>query len=323
MSRTLDSFPPRGEVSSPQARSIGDERALPLSDLPQVRGSLKRDVPLAPYTWFRVGGAAEVLFIPADEADLAVFLSAIPQNIPVTVLGVASNVIVRDGGIPGIVVRLGPGFAKVEAEGTRVRAGAAALDRRVAKAAAKAGVAGLEFYAGIPGTIGGALRMNAGCYGTETKDRLVSAVALDRRGRRVELGVEAMGYSYRHSSAPAELIFTEALFEGEPGGTSEIQARMAEITARRESSQPIREKTGGSTFKNPPGEHAWQVVERVGGRGHRVGGAQMSELHCNFMINTGTASAADLEALGEEMRARAAAKGVALDWEIKRLGVKA
>ena len=299
-----------------------------LSRLPTARGSLKPDVPLAPYTWFRVGGAAEAFFMPKDEADLALFLSSMPEDVPVTTLGVASNTIVRDGGIPGVVVRLGPAFARVTNDGTRVTAGAAALDAKVAKEAAKAGIAGLEFYAGIPGTIGGALRMNAGCYGAETKDVLVSAVALDRRGRRIEMSLDDLGYTYRHSTAPDDLIFVEALFEGTPDDPAEIQSRMDAITSRREESQPIREKTGGSTFKNPvlpSGEKgsAWQTVDSLGGRGHRVGGAQMSELHCNFMINTGDATAADLEALGEEMRARAKARGIDLDWEIKRIGVPA
>ena len=299
-----------------------------LSRLPTPRGSLKPDVTLAPYTWFRVGGAAEAFFMPKDEADLALFLSSMPEDVPVTTLGVASNTIVRDGGIPGVVVRLGPAFARVTSDGTRVTAGAAALDAKVAKEAAKAGIAGLEFYAGIPGTIGGALRMNAGCYGAETKDVLVSAVALDRRGRRIEMSLDDLGYTYRHSTAPDDLIFVEALFEGTPDDPAEIQSRMDAITSRREESQPIREKTGGSTFKNPvlpSGEKgsAWQTVDSLGGRGHRVGGAQMSELHCNFMINTGDATAADLEALGEEMRARAKARGIDLDWEIKRIGVPA
>ena len=292
-----------------------------LSRLPAVRGSLRPAIPLAPFTWFRVGGPAEALFIPKDEADLSHFLSSTPPDIPVTVLGVASNTIVRDGGVPGVVVRLGPAFGKVSVEGTTVTAGAAALDSIVAKTAAKHGVAGLEFYAGIPGTVGGALRMNAGCYGTETRDRLVKAVALERSGRRVEMSVDDLGYTYRHSTAPDDLIFVEAAFEGQPDDPSAITERMDAITSRREESQPIREKTGGSTFKNPPGDSAWKVVDRVGGRGHRVGGAQMSELHANFMINTGEATAADLEALGEEMRARARAEGVNLDWEIKRIGV--
>ena len=294
-----------------------------LSRLPPVRGKFSANVPLAPYTWFRVGGPAEVLFLPADEADLATFLSSIPANIPVTTLGVASNTIIRDGGIPGVTIRLGPTFAHVSADGTTLTAGSAALDARVAKAAAKAGIAGLEFYAGIPGTIGGALRMNAGCYGSETKDVLVSAVALERSGRRVELSVDDLGYTYRSSTAAPDLIFTQATFQGTPDDPAAITARMDAITARRETTQPIREKTGGSTFKNPEGDSAWKVVDRVGGRGHRVGGAQMSELHCNFMINTGEATAADLEALGEEMRARAAADGTPLDWEIKRIGIPA
>ena len=294
-----------------------------LDRLPPVRGSLKANVSLAPYTWFRVGGAAEAFFMPADEADLALFLSSMPQDIPVTTLGVASNTIVRDGGVPGVVVRLGPSFARVTADGTTLTAGAAALDTKVAKAAAKAGIAGLEFYAGIPGTIGGALRMNAGCYGAETCDVLKSAVALDRRGRRIEMSANEFGYTYRHSTAPDDLIFVEATFEGRADDPAAIQDRMDAITARREESQPIREKTGGSTFKNPDDDSAWKVVDRVGGRGHRIGGAQMSELHCNFMINTGDATAADLEALGEEMRERAAKEGIALDWEIKRIGIKA
>ena len=294
-----------------------------LSRLPPTRGSLRPAVALAPFTWFRVGGPAEALFIPKDEADLAHFLSSTPPDIPVTVLGVASNTIVRDGGVPGVVVRLGPAFGRVAVDGTAVTAGAAALDSVVAKTAARHGVAGLEFYAGIPGTIGGALRMNAGCYGTETRDRLVKAVAIERSGRRVEFGVDDLGYTYRHSTAPNDLIFVEAVFEGEPDDPAAITERMNAITSRREESQPIREKTGGSTFKNPIGDSAWKVVDRVGGRGHRVGGAQMSELHANFMINTGEATAADLEALGEEMRARAKAEGVELDWEIKRIGMPA
>jgi len=288
--------------------------------LPPVRGKLSFDTPLAPYTWFRVGGAADAFFLPADEADLANFLATIDPAIPVTTLGVASNTIIRDGGIEGVVIRLGPAFAKVATNSKTVTAGAAALDARVAKAAAKAGISGLEFYAGIPGTIGGALRMNAGCYGSETKDVLVSAVALERSGRRVEMSAEDFGYTYRSSTAPPDLIFTQATFAGTPDDTAAIQSRMDAITARRETTQPIREKTGGSTFKNPEGDSAWKVIDRVGGRGHRVGGAQMSELHCNFMINTGAATAGDLEALGEEMRARARTEGTDLQWEIKRIG---
>ncbi len=291
-----------------------------------MRGKLSFDVPLAPYTWLRVGGAADALFIPKDEADLAHFLSSTPEDIPVTILGVASNTLVRDGGVRGVVIRLGPSFAKVTTDGLRVTAGAAALDNKVARDAAKAGIAGLEFYAGIPGTIGGALRMNAGCYGGETKDVLQSVVALDRRGRRQVMSLEDMGYAYRHSDAPQDLIFTEANFKGRADNPAAIAERMDAITARREDSQPIREKTGGSTFKNPDqdqsgGRGAWQVIDAAGGRGFRVGGAQMSEKHCNFMINTGEASAADLEALGETIREKVkASEGVELQWEIKRMG---
>lgn len=294
--------------------------------LPSVRGKLSADVPLAPYTWLRVGGPAEVLFIPKDEADLAHFLSSTPDDVPVTILGVASNTLVRDGGIKGVVVRLGSSFAKVRTDGLTVRAGAAALDNKVAKIAAKAGIAGLEFYAGIPGTIGGALKMNAGCYGAETTDVLVEVIALDRAGRRQIMPHKEMGYSYRRSKAPDDLIFVEALFEGKKDKPADIQKRMDDITARREKSQPIREKTGGSTFKNPDqvqsgGRGAWQVIDAAGGRGFKVGDAQMSEKHCNFMINTGDATAADLEELGETMRQMVKdSQGVDLDWEVKRIG---
>jgi UDP-N-acetylmuramate dehydrogenase len=296
--------------------------------LPAVRGSLVDNAPLAPATWFRVGGPAQALFLPADEEDLAAFLAETPADIPVAVLGAASNVIVRDGGIPGVVVRLTKPFAAIATEGTRLTAGAAALDKRVAAAAADAGIAGLEFYAGVPGTIGGAVRMNAGCYGAETKDVLVSAIALDRTGRRVTLSRDDLGYSYRHSEAPESLIFIAATFEGRPDGPDAVRARMAEITARREESQPIREKTGGSTFANPdpPGtldqRKSWELIDKAGGRGLQVGGARMSDQHCNFMINTGDATADDLEALGEEIRRKVReSAGVTLAWEIRRIGV--
>ncbi|MGD2132684.1 MAG: UDP-N-acetylmuramate dehydrogenase [Maricaulaceae bacterium] len=303
----------------------------PIRDrLPEVRGKLIENAPLGAATWFRVGGPAQVLFLPADEADLAQFLAATPTDIPVTVLGAASNVIVRDGGVPGVVVRLTKPFGQVTCEGTQVTAGAAVLDKKVAEAAADAGVAGLEFYVGVPGMIGGALRMNAGCYGRETKDVLVSAVALDRTGERIEVAAKDLGYSYRHSEAPEDWIFIEAMFEGEPGEPDAIRAAMAEITARREASQPIREKTGGSTFANPdpPGTEnqrkSWQLIDNAGGRGLQVGSARMSDQHCNFMINTGEATAADLENLGEEIRRRVReTSGVELRWEIKRIGVRA
>ena len=294
--------------------------------LPDVRGSLKANVPLAPYSWLRVGGPAEVFFMPMDEADLAHFLSSTPEDIPVQVLGVASNTLIRDGGVKGVVIRLGPAFAKISTEGQKLTAGSAALDNKVAREAAKAGISGLEFYAGIPGTIGGALRMNAGCYGGETKDVLVEAVAIDRRGRRQVMTVEEFNYRYRGSDASADLIFTQATFKGEGDAPDAIMSRINDITAKREESQPIREKTGGSTFKNPDpeqsgGRGAWQVIDAAGGRGFRVGGAQMSEKHCNFMINTGDATAADLEALGETIRQKVKdSEGVDLEWEVKRIG---
>lgn len=292
-----------------------------LDKLPDVRGSLRTDVSLAPFTWLRVGGAAEAFFMPKDEADLAHFLSSTPDDIPVQILGVASNTIIRDGGIKGVVIRLGPAFGQVSTDGLRVTAGAAALDKTVAKKAAAAGIAGLEFYAGVPGTIGGALRMNAGCYGAETKDVLVSAVALDRAGRRQLMSLDEMQYSYRHCSAAADLIFTEAVYEGTSDAPSTITARMDEITSKREASQPIREKTGGSTFKNPEGHSSWKLIDAAGCRGLRVGGAQMSEQHCNFMINTDGATAADLEELGETVRAKVLeTQGVELSWEVRRIG---
>ncbi|MGH6952191.1 MAG: UDP-N-acetylmuramate dehydrogenase [Vitreimonas sp.] len=298
--------------------------------LPPARGQLLRGENLAPFTWFRVGGAADALFLPADEDDLSAFLRALPAEVPVTVLGVGSNVIVRDGGVGGVVIRLaGRAWAQVEPlEGARIRAGAGALDSIVAKGAAKAGVTGLEFYVGVPGTIGGALTMNAGCYGRETKDVLVEATAMTRAGERVVVPLAQFGFSYRHNALPEGLIFLDATFQGGPDEPEAIGARMAEITARREGSQPIREKTGGSTFKNPlmaDGEKlsAWRLVDEAGMRGHRRGGAQVSEKHANFLINTGEATAADIEGLGEEVRAAVKAKhGVELQWEIKRVGRK-
>ena len=292
-----------------------------LDRLPKVRGSLRADVPLAPFTWLRVGGAAEALFMPKDEADLAHFLSSTPDDIPVQILGVASNTLVRDGGVKGVVIRLGPAFGKVTTEGLTVSAGSAALDKTVAKTAAKAGIAGLEFYAGVPGTIGGALRMNAGCYGAETKDILVDVVAINRAGRRQIMDLDEMQYSYRHCGAPKDLFFVEAVFKGTADDPAAIQSRMDEITEKRESSQPIREKTGGSTFKNPDGHSSWKLIEAAGCRGLRVGGAQMSEQHCNFMINADGATAADLETLGETVRARVLeSQGVDLHWEVRRIG---
>ncbi|MDB5423830.1 MAG: murB [Phenylobacterium sp.] len=298
--------------------------------LPAVRGKLLRDEVLAPFTWFRVGGPAELVFLPEDEADLAAFLRGLDPAVPVTPLGVGSNTLVRDGGVEGVVVRLGRGFNAVEPRGgNRIFAGAGVPDAILAREAAKAGIAGLEFYRGVPGSVGGALVMNAGCYGAETKDVLVEAYALTRQGERLALSNAELGYSYRKSArAAAEpLIFTGALFEGTTDDPAVIEARMAEITARRETTQPIREKTGGSTFKNPPGHSSWKLVDQAGWRGKpfsvsgRGGGAMFSPLHANFLINTGEATAADLEGLGEAVRADVLAKtGVQLDWEIKRIG---
>ncbi len=295
-----------------------------LDNLPPVRGKLMVGEALAPFTWLRVGGPADVLFLPEDEADLAGFLAALDPAVPVTAIGVGSNLLVRDGGVEGVVIRLGRAFAGVEPRGDgRIFAGAAALDANVAREAAKAGIAGLEFYRGVPGTIGGALVMNAGCYGSETKDVLVEAYALTRAGERIVLGNAEMDFVYRKSRAAAErpLIFTGGLYAGPSDDPAAIEARMEEITARREASQPIREKTGGSTFKNPPGDSAWKVVDAAGWRGKPFGGARFSEQHANFLINGGEATAADLEGLGEAVRADAKAKlGVELEWEIKRIG---
>jgi UDP-N-acetylmuramate dehydrogenase len=298
-----------------------------LDRLPPVRGKLLADEELAPFTWFRVGGKADALFLPKDEDDLAEFLAKLDPIIPVIVLGAASNVIVRDGGIAGVVVRLGPAFGKVAADGLRVTAGAAALDARVSVAAANAGIAGMEFFSGVPGTIGGALRMNAGCYGRETKDVLVEARALTRDGKRVVLTNADFHFSYRHTEAAEDLIFVEAVFEGTQDEPAAILARIEALKARRETTQPIREKTGGSTFANPdpPGtpnqRSSWKLVDEAGMRGARRGGAQVSELHCNFLLNVGEATAADIEGLGEDVRAAVKAKsGVELRWEIKRIG---
>jgi UDP-N-acetylmuramate dehydrogenase len=297
--------------------------------LPPVRGRVVKGEALAPFTWFRVGGPAEVLFLPADAEDLATFVRGLHQTVPLTVLGVGSNTLVRDGGVSGVVVRLGRAFAGVEPRGEgRIFAGAAALDAQVARAAADAGVAGLEFYSGIPGTVGGALTMNAGCYGAETNDILVEAYAVDRHtGATRTFSNAEMKFSYRHSrpgpgaSVLGGLIFTGALYQGRTDDPAAIKARMTEITARREASQPIREKTGGSTFRNPPGASAWKLVDAAGWRGKPYGAAMFSPLHANFMINTGEATAADLEGLGEAVRVDVAAKtGILLEWEIKRVG---
>ncbi|MBV6631864.1 MAG: UDP-N-acetylmuramate dehydrogenase [Alphaproteobacteria bacterium] len=289
--------------------------------LPELNGRVKHDAPLAALTWFRVGGPAELLFRPADTQDLATFMAALPGDVPVTPIGVASNLLIRDGGIDGAVVRFGGPFAEIRVEGDVVEAGAAALDLNVALTARDAGLAGLEFLAGIPGTIGGGLRMNAGAYGGEIKDRLIEVEAVTRDGDIKRVPAGELGLSYRHSEAPADWLYTRAWFQADPGDTDAIAARITEIQTQRAETQPIKERTGGSTFANPEGHKAWQLIDAAGCRGLMVGAAQMSEQHCNFMINTGDATAADLEALGEEVRRRVMEhSGVELRWEIKRIG---
>src|SRR5256714_474606 len=293
------------------------------SKLPALRGRLLANEPLAPLTWFRVGGAAQALFMPEDESDLGYLLASLPRDIPVTVIGLGSNLIVRDGGVPGVVIRLGRGFNEIKIEGNHVRAGTAAPDLRVAKAAQEAGLAGLAFLRGIPGAIGGALRMNGGAYGRETRDILVEARGLDRSGSTHTYTNAEMGFSYRHCGVGDDVVFTAALFAGTPGDRAAIAAEMDEITAKRETTQPVKSRTGGSTFKNPPGHKAWQLIEAGGGLGLVVGDAQVSELHCNFLINRCNATATDIENLGEEVCRRVREQnGIGLEWEIKRIGTK-
>lgn len=291
--------------------------------MPDLRGRLLANEPLKPLTWFRVGGPAQALFTPADADDLAYFLAALPREIDVYVVGVGSNLIVRDGGLPGVVIRLNArGFGAVTATGDTVTAGTAALDKRVAEAAAAANISGLEFYFGIPGSIGGALRMNAGANGGETKDVLVEAVGIGRDGARHTFSNAQMQFVYRNCGVDPSIIFTSATYRGVVAAPDAIRDKMAAVQAHRESAQPIREKTGGSTFKNPPGHSAWKLIDAAGCRGLRVGGAQVSEMHCNFLINTGDATAHDIEMLGETVRTRVKDQsGVELHWEIKRIGV--
>ena len=299
-----------------------DGEAL-LQRLPRPRGRLEANYPLAELTWFRVGGPAEILFTPADEADLAAFLKDTPTDIPVTVIGVGSNLLVRDGGVAGVVIRMGRGFSGIALEPEhRIRAGAAVPDVRAARFAHENSIDALTFLRGIPGTIGGALRMNGGAYGGETKDVLVEARAVDRSGTIHVLGNADMRYSYRHCGAPEDLIFTEALLQGRPGKPEDIAAAMDKITGAREATQPVKSRTGGSTFKNPPGHKSWQLIDKAGLRGFAIGAAKVSELHCNFLINEGGATAAQLEELGETIRRRVKeTSGVDLDWEIKRIGL--
>ncbi len=292
--------------------------------MPELRGRLLANQALGEFTWFRVGGPAQVFFMPDNEDDLAYFLRNLPAEIPVTVIGAGSNLIVRDGGVPGVVVRLGRGFNDINTQDNhRVVAGTAMLDVMAARAAQKAGIAGLAFLSGIPGTIGGALRMNGGAYGGETKDVLVEARGVDRQGNIRTFSNAEMGFSYRHCGVPDDVIFTAAVFQGRPGDSVAIAAEMAEIKSKREASQP-RNRTGGSTFKNPPGASAWKLVDEAGCRGLKVGQAKVSELHSNFLISLEGASAADIETLGETVRARVKAHcGVELEWEIMRIGVAA
>ena len=290
--------------------------------MPDLKGRMVANSPMSAITWFRVGGPAQVLFSPADEADLAYFLANLPADVPATVVGLGSNLLVRDGGVPGVVIRLGRGFTQAIVEpGHKLRVGTALPDVKVARTAADAGIAGLHFYRGIPGSIGGALRMNGGAHGTETRDVLVEARAVDRQGNIHVLALADMGMTYRHSGVPTDWIFTEALYQGTPGDQAEIVRQMDEVAQYREANQPTRERTGGSTFKNPPGNSAWKLIDAAGCRGFRIGGAKVSEMHCNFLINDQDASAEDIERLGETVRARVKENsGIILNWEIIRLG---
>jgi UDP-N-acetylmuramate dehydrogenase len=290
--------------------------------MPDLRGRLTANAPMADITWFRAGGPAEILFSPADEKDLAYFIQHKPNDLPVFVVGLGSNLLVRDGGVPGVVIRLGRAFGDVKAEpGHRVRAGTIVPDVKVARAAADAGIDGLAFYRGIPGSIGGALRMNAGAHGGETKDILIEARAIDPAGRIHVLSNADMGFTYRHCAIPNDWIFTEALYQGTAGEPADILKKMDEVAAYREANQPIKDRTGGSTFKNPPGHSSWKLVDAAGCRGLRIGGAKVSEMHCNFLINDQNATGEDIETLGETVRARVKAQsGIQLEWEIIRLG---
>lgn len=289
--------------------------------MPPVRGRWREDVPLAPRTWLRVGGPAEALFEPADADDLQAFLVARPAGLAVTPIGVASNLLVRDGGIEGVVLRLNGPLAAIAVEGQRLRVGAGATDRSIAIHALKAGLSGLEFLIGIPGTLGGAIRMNAGAFGGETAEVVEQVTALDSRGERHVLRPAELGFGYRHSTLPADWIVIEAVLKAVPGDPVAVRDRMTAIKAEREASQPLRVATGGSTFKNPSARKAWQLIDAAGCRGLHHGRAMVSEKHCNFLINTGAARAAEIEALGELVRARVLAdSGVTLDWEIHRIG---
>lgn len=293
------------------------------SQLPKVRGRYQFEVPLGPITWFQVGGPAQVTFKPADTQDLSFFLETRPKNVPIHVIGVASNLLVRDGGVPGIVIRLGSGFSNIYVDDTTIDVGAAVLDRNLAKLSAEAGIEGLEFLCGIPGTVGGALRMNAGAYGSDMSKILSYALVLDTKGKLHRLTSQELGLSYRHSDLPKDWIIIGARLKGRAGDAKEIETKISSFLSERELTQPVKSRTSGSTFANPEGTHAWELIDKAGCRGLKVGDAVMSEMHCNFMINNGKATAADLEALGEEVRKRVlAATGVELRWEIERMGVE-
>lgn len=300
---------------------VGDEVSVSL--LPKVRGKLTADAPLAPLVWFKSGGNAQWLFEPADIDDLADFLRELDADVPVMALGLGSNLIVRDGGVPGVVVRLGKPFAKVEQlDATTLKCGGGASGILVSSSARDAGITGVEFLRSIPGTVGGFVRMNGGAYGRETADIMVECEVVLRSGERRTLAAGALGYAYRHSELPEGAVVVSATFRGEPGDPAAIQDEMDRIAAAREESQPLRSKTGGSTFKNPPGDKAWRLVDAAGCRGLRKGGAQVSEKHTNFLLNTGDATSADIEGLGEEVRAKVKAQsGVELEWEIQRVGI--
>nr|WP_295743263.1 UDP-N-acetylmuramate dehydrogenase [uncultured Acidocella sp.] len=294
------------------------------STIPATRGRLKEAEPLAPMTWFRVGGPAEFLLRPADVQDLCDFMAQLPLEMPITVIGAASNLIVRDGGINGVVIKLARGFGEVEIEADGIIAGAAALDITVSEHAASAGLSGLEFLSGIPGTIGGAVAMNAGAYGGDMAGVLDWVEIVTRAGALQRLGVQELGLTYRHSNLPADAVVVRARLRAQPGEAALIAARMAEIKTKREATQPVRARTGGSTFANPEGQKAWELVDGAGCRGLTIGNAQVSDLHCNFLLNLGGATAAELEGLGEEVRRRVLEKsGISLRWEIKRIGVPA
>ena len=309
-------------VLSDQSHPPAPSRARQGEEMPKVRGKLTKDAPLAPLVWFKSGGSAQWLFEPADEDDLADFLRQLDPETPVMALGLGSNLIVRDGGVPGVVVRLGKAFAKIEQiDHTLLRCGGGASGILVSSTARDAGIAGLEFLRGIPGTVGGFVRMNGGAYGREVKDILVSARLAMRTGETEEWPLEKLGYSYRHSDVPAGAVVVGATFRGTPGEPAKIGAEMDRIAAAREETQPIRSRTGGSTFKNPPGHKAWALIDAAGCRGMALGGAQVSEKHCNFLLNLGSATSADIEALGEEVRRRVRAKtNISLEWEIQRIG---